>query len=802
IAISSDSSDESVGSSPSRVILFGDIPIVIPSTSVVAPETSTIAPVISSAAPVVETDLVTSPTGLCGLVPYSGSDSDSPDEMSLPEHISPLLAISPFLCTNSSEAPDSSDGPPSQDPYVATVAPRRLASRHASPHTLDHHSSSSSSSSDSSPVRSLGLDASDQAHSGSSTRDVSPRLCYPPRRAPRHSEAFRRWCAAPLSTLYPPTTSESSSGDSSERPLHSSSHYAGPSRKRCRSPVDSIPSSTPVMGSLAPTRADLLPPRKRFRDSYSFEASIEEDAEIDPRDVRDDTEEYEADTSAGDTVEVGVDPMPAPIVEEEIVELVGEDSSDSSATRDGIVRSFEDMPIDLDEAVRDFYHHMSEVRIDRIVGIETAQSRLEADQLIASGERVSMTKRIFSLRLENLKVRAMLDIERDHVNSLRLHMSLSQEEFRQIRRDRDDTQGRLRRSRTMTITRSGMTPEAIEELVNRRMEEALAAHEATRAANALETENQSQNGSDGDGGNGNSRNENPDENFRGARPLNFKGTEGVVGLIRWFEKMETVFHISNCPEKSQVKYATCTLLDGALTWWNTHKRTIGTEAAFAMSWRELMKLMTEVYCPRNEIKKMETELWNLTVKKNDLTTYTQRFQELTMMCTKMVPEPTRLQDAVRIANNLMDQKLKGYAVRNAENKRRLNNNYRNNRGQQPPHKRQNTGGQNVARAYMAGNNEKNGYEGTLLFCNKCKLNQEGQCTAKCRNCKRIRHLTRDCRSVMTVPTQGTPRPNQGVVTCFECGIQGHYRNDCPKVKNQNHGNKARVPDARGKAYVL
>ncbi|GJT47336.1 hypothetical protein Tco_0956051 [Tanacetum coccineum] len=137
IAISSDSSDESVGSPPSRVILFGDIPTVIPSTSVVAPETSTIAPVISSAAPVVETTLVASPTGLCGLVPYSDSDSDSPDEMSSPEHISPLPAISPFLCTDSSEAPDSSDGPPSQDPYVATVArwrSRNFANKMTHPH--------------------------------------------------------------------------------------------------------------------------------------------------------------------------------------------------------------------------------------------------------------------------------------------------------------------------------------------------------------------------------------------------------------------------------------------------------------------------------------------------------------------------------------------------------------------------------------------------------------------------------------------------------------------------------------------
>ncbi|GJT72539.1 putative reverse transcriptase domain-containing protein [Tanacetum coccineum] len=286
----------------------------------------------------------------------------------------------------------------------------------------------------------------------------------------------------------------------------------------------------------------------------------------------------------------------------------------------------------------------------------------------------------------------------------------------------------------MTITRSGMTPEAIEELINRRVEEALAAHEATRAANALEPENQSQNisdddngnGGDGNGENGNGGNRNPNENGRGDRPvarecayhdfmkcqpLNFKGMEGVAGLIRWFEKMETMFHISNCPEKYQVKYTTCTLLNSALTWWNSHKRTIGTEAAFVMSWRELMKLMTEVYYPRNEIQKMESELWNLTVKNNDLAAYTQRFQELTM-----IP-----QDAVRIANNLMDQKLKEYVVKNAENKRRLEVNQRDNRGQQPPFKRPNVRGQNVARAYTASNNEKKPYNGPLPLCNKCSF---------------------------------------------------------------------------------
>ncbi|GKE24825.1 putative reverse transcriptase domain-containing protein [Tanacetum coccineum] len=198
-----------------------------------------------------------------------------------------------------------------------------------------------------------------------------------------------------------------------------------------------------------------------------------------------------------------------------------------------------------------------------------------------------------------------------------------------------------------------------------------------------------------------------------------------------------------------------------------------------------------------------------------------------MMCTKMVPEeedrvekfigglpdniqgnviaaePTRLQDAVQIANNLMDKKLKGYTVKNTENKRRLNNNYTNNCGQQPPFKRQNTGGQNVARAYVAGNNEKKEYEGTLPFCNKCKLHHVGPCTIRCRKCNKIGHLTRNCKVTnSTTSTQRGQMVNQRNVTCFECGAPGHFQKDCPKVKNQNRGNKTRVPDARGKAYVL
>ncbi|GKG03417.1 hypothetical protein Tco_0311053 [Tanacetum coccineum] len=149
-----------------------------------------------------------------------------------------------------------------------------------------------------------------------------------------------------------------------------------------------------------------------------------------------------------------------------------------------------------------------------------------------------------------------------------------------------------------------MTLEAIEELIAQQVAKALANYESTHPANALQTKNQSQNGSDGNNGNGgigdggNNENGNLNESGRGAmpvahlytyqdfvkcQPLNFKGTKRVVVLTRWFEKMEIVFHISNCPEAYQIKYATCTLLDSALTWWNSHNRTIGVDAAFAMT---------------------------------------------------------------------------------------------------------------------------------------------------------------------------------------------------------------------------
>ncbi|GKA62634.1 putative reverse transcriptase domain-containing protein [Tanacetum coccineum] len=399
----------------------------------------------------------------------------------------------------------------------------------------------------------------------------------------------------------------------------------------------------------------------------------------------------------------------------------------------------------------------------------------------------------------------------------------------------------------MPNTRSGasMTHEEVEEMVTRRVAEEMEAREAARTLEPLNENGDEQegenggngnggNGGNGNGGNGNggnrgnggngnggngengngNRNRNHGMNYGGfmpvarectfqdflkCKPHNFLGTEGVVGLTCWFKKMETVFNISNCPPKYQVKYATCTLQDSALTW--------------------------------NEIQKMETELWNLTVKGNDLTAYTQRFQELILLCTRMVPDeedrverfigglpdniqgnviaanPARLQDAIRIANQLMDKKLQGYAARSAENKRRMESNPRDNRGQQPPFKRQNVSGQNVARAYAAGNNEKRGYAGPHPLCNKCRYHHVGPCTVKCNNCKRVGHQTRDCRSAAAVPnTQRAPLGNQQGVICYECGRPGHVKRECPKLRNQNHGNrvgnKTGGNEATAKAYAI
>ncbi|GKA97228.1 hypothetical protein Tco_0825122 [Tanacetum coccineum] len=224
--------------------------------------------------------------------PIISISSDSSEEsVSLPP-ARDLPLVLPFLCTDDSEADGESEptkqipvssshdtlAPLSEFPLAPVVAPpgiRRQPAILVRPgeaipfgrlyrtHLNGPHSSSSISPLDHSLSGHTPPDTTD-ADSSTPQRFVHRSLA----RTPRHSEAFRRWRFAPLTTPYPPTTSESSLGSSSERLLDSSSPSSRPSRKRCRSPTASAPSSTHVLRTIAPTPNDLLPHRKRFRDSY------------------------------------------------------------------------------------------------------------------------------------------------------------------------------------------------------------------------------------------------------------------------------------------------------------------------------------------------------------------------------------------------------------------------------------------------------------------------------------------------------------------------------------------------------
>nr|GFC05069.1 hypothetical protein [Tanacetum cinerariifolium] len=203
--------------------------------------------------------------------------------------------------------------------------------------------------------------------------------------------------------------------------------------------------------------------------------------------------------------------------------------------------------------------------------------------------------------------------------------------------------------------------------------------------------------------------------FLKCQPLPFKSTEGVASLSQWCERMESVFHISNCAAENQ---------------------TVGHETAYDMTWKTLMKMMTEKYCPRNEIRKLEMKLWDLKVKGTDLASYTQRYQELALLCGRMFSEesdkiekyvrglpdmihgsvvaskPKTMQEAIEIATELMDKKICTFAERKTASKRKFENTSRNTQNQQQQHsnKRQNTG-----RVYTTASGEKKQYGGSRPY---------------------------------------------------------------------------------------
>ena len=359
-----------------------------------------------------------------------------------------------------------------------------------------------------------------------------------------------------------------------------------------------------------------------------------------------------------------------------------------------------------------------------------------------------------------------------------------------------------------------MTPAAIRKLVKDSVDQAIAIERENVAAAAAEAAAASGTAGPTVTAGGSRVRECSWKDFKSGDPTKFKGTEGATAMIRWFEKMESVFLICNCPDDCKVKYATGTLLDGALSWWNSYAQPMGMENAYKLSWDQFKKLLTKKYCPRTEVKKLETEFYELVTIGNDIETYFRRFQELAALCPSMavdnekllesliggLPEniqgdvisfdPQTVEEVIRISQKLMAQVLKrtnrsstNRYNNNPTNTRTTNNNYRNNttgynnnkrrwennRGNnntQPPPKRQ-----EVAKAYAAGPTDKKGYVGTLPKCEKCQSHHNpGRCPMPCENCKKVGHHARDCKLPIVAGNQKAP------VTCFVCGEVGHYKN--------------------------
>nr|GFB07459.1 hypothetical protein [Tanacetum cinerariifolium] len=218
--------------------------------------------------------------------------------------------------------------------------------------------------------------------------------------------------------------------------------------------------------------------------------------------------------------------------------------------------------------------------------------------------------------------------------------------------------------------------------------------------------------------------------------------------------------ISNCSVENQIKFSTCTLLGSALTWWNSHITTVGPDAAYAMTWVDMKKKMIDKYYRRGEMKKLKSELWNLRVKSNDVGSYNQRFQELTLLSV-VASRPKTMQEAIEMANELIDK--------------------RNNRS-----------------------GEKKLYGGSKPLCPKCNYHYDGPCALKCYKCNKVGHIARDCRGTTNVNTANNQRGNGTgqKPTCYECGSQGHFTKDCPKFKNNNSGTQGGNAIAPAKVYAV
>nr|GEV39281.1 reverse transcriptase domain-containing protein [Tanacetum cinerariifolium] len=387
-----------------------------------------------------------------------------------------------------------------------------------------------------------------------------------------------------------------------------------PSRKRRRSLMTSVPALSPVFGALSLVCADLIPSPKRVRDS-SYLADIK----VDPKE-----------TSLRDDVIVrGSDePHLEQDIEPEIEAEIEECIPYADALRDtGIDTRVVVEVVDRKESETGT-RGLVKVRVEKVTHLVMPEGTTEPAQ----------EERAIECMYETLG--SLVQRFHDHtvaipVNRVYVIEGVQREQGRRI-------VGVESAALNMPDIRSGpsMTQKEVEELVTRRVAEEMEAREAAMNLEPLNENEDEQEGENdrnrngGNGGNGNrngrngenvngnrenrngGKNKNGNRNGNGNHGMNYRGFMPVARECTFQDFLKCKPHNFSGT-------------DGF--------RTIGVDAAYAMKWAGLMKLMTEVYCPGNEIQKIKTELYNLTVKRNDLTTYTQRFQELIWLCTRMVP---------------------------------------------------------------------------------------------------------------------------------------------------------------------